>query len=396
VHTDSRSSGAPNFYHVRPCFADFALAAAPRVTTATRHPFEQRSARLWGRVAYPAAFPIKGELSLRTGTSVRLRTCLTEADDEFARLADPYRNELLALCYRMLGSVHEAEDAVQESFLRAWRSYGQFAGRSSLKTWLYRITTHVCLRSLERASRRPLPSGLGGPCSDPEGSAGPSLPEVPWLQPFPTSLDSCDPASVVERRSSTRLALVAALQFLPPRQRVVLILRDVLDWPAAEVAAVLEISTTAVNSLLRRARAQFTEDSPVETAIPESLDARQRALLERYAAAFETANISELVQVLREDAVWEMPPFPTWFVGRESIGRFLAKRLPPAGRGVMVQIEANGQPAFALYVSDHDSDLYHAHALQVLTLTDSGITRIVAFLDPNIFPIFGLSLSRRA
>lgn len=333
------------------------------------------------------------EIAVRTETPVRPRT-ETAGEDEFARFAGQFRHELLALCYRMLGSVHEAEDAVQDTFLRAWRSYGQFAGRASQRTWLYRIATNACLRSLERANRRPLPSGLGGPAGDPDRPLGPTVSEVPWLEPFPAAPphESADPAVIVERRASTRLALVAALQLLPPRQRVVLILRDVLDWRAAEVAEVLDTSTAAVNSLLLRARAQFAEAPPPEADIDESLDTRQQALLERYAAAFQNADVIELERVLRDDAVWEMPPFATWFVGRASIARFLATRLPRPGTGRMIRIEANGQPAFALYVKD-DHDVYHAHAIQVLTVTGTGVARVVAFLDPATFAIFDLPLT---
>lgn len=161
------------------------------------------------------------------------------ADEEFVREAAVFRGELLALCYRMLGSLHDAEDAVQEAYIRAWRGHERFDGRSTLRTWLYRITTRVCLRALEQAGRRPLPSGLAGPAADPEGPIGPAAPEVPWLQPFPTASDRDDPATIAECRMSMRLALVAALQVLPPRQRAVLILRDVLEWRAAEVASLL-------------------------------------------------------------------------------------------------------------------------------------------------------------
>ncbi|GAB3907189.1 sigma-70 family RNA polymerase sigma factor [Kibdelosporangium lantanae] len=289
---------------------------------------------------------------------------------------DRFRPELLRLCYRMLGSVHDAEDAVQESLLRAWRSLDRFDGRAALGTWLYRIATNVCLRSLETADRRPLPSGLGPPSPDPGADPGPRQPEVPWLQPFPT-----DPAMVVEERASLRLALVAALQFLPPRQRAVLILRDVLHWRAGEVAAVLESSTAAVNSLLQRARGQLA--GLTETDVPTTLDQGQRDLVDRYASAFERADVDGLVRTLTEDAVWEMPPIATWYAGRAAVGRFLRPRV--TGHSPTILTEANGQPAVATYTRAGE-----AHALHVLTVTPVGISRIVDFLDVDLFGVFGL------
>ena len=247
--------------------------------------------------------------------------------DEFARLTDPLRPELLAYCYRMLGSVHDAEDQVQETLVRAWRSYGEFEGRASLRTWLYRIATNTCLRALENRSRRPLPAGLGGPSSDPDGPLDAARPEVPWLEPFPDALlgaESADPAAIVTARHSMRLALIAALQYLPGRQRAVLILRDVLMWRAAEVAELFGLSTPAVNSVLQRARAGLRNAGPVPDEIREPADAEQRALLDQYAAALENADLTALMRLLRADAVIEMPPVPTWFAGHAQIRRFLA------------------------------------------------------------------------
>ena len=204
--------------------------------------------------------------------------------EEFARLADPFRGELLAHCYRMLGSVQDAEDAVQEAYLRAWRSFAGFEGRSSLRRWLYRIATNACLRALEQGHRRPLPSGLGGPGDDPEAPLATSPSEVPWLQPMPGALlegGLADPATIVGLRGSVRLALVAALQYLPPRQRAVLILRDVLGWRAAEVADLLGTTTAAVNSALQRARAQLARVAPAEDELAETAEPLRRALRER-------------------------------------------------------------------------------------------------------------------
>src|SRR6266480_855375 len=217
--------------------------------------------------------------------------------EDFARLTDPFRAELLAYCYRMLGSIHDAEDQLQETMIRAWRSYGGFQGRSSLRTWLYRIATNACLRALENRDRRPLPSGLGAPAENPVAPLAPARPEVPWLQPIPDTLvraEPADPASVVVSRASLRLALIAALQYLPARQRAVLILRDVLGWHAAEVAELVGSSTAAVNSVLQRARAQLDRVAPAEDELREPADPDDRALLDRYATAFENADIAGL------------------------------------------------------------------------------------------------------
>src|SRR5215475_6028617 len=243
---------------------------------------------------------------------------------DFARLTDPLRPELLAHCYRMLGSVDEAEDQVQETLLRAWRSFGDFEGRSSLRTWLYRIATNSCLRALENRARRPLPSGLGGPGTDPDRPVGRAKDEIAWLQPFPDSMlgtGQADPASVVTSRASMRLALIAALQYLPPRQRAVLILRDVLGWHAAEVANLLGLTPAATNSLLQRARARLRQAAPDTEQVREPAEASERALLDAYAEAFASADVGALTKLLRDDAVLEMPPQPTWFAGREQVSR---------------------------------------------------------------------------
>jgi RNA polymerase sigma-70 factor (ECF subfamily) len=298
---------------------------------------------------------------------------------DFAQLTDPYRPELLAHCYRMLGSVHDAEDQVQETLLRAWRSFGAFEGRASLRTWLYRIATNTCLRALEDRGRRPLPSGLGAPGEDAQDPAAGGPGEVPWLEPVPDALvragsaNSNDPAAVAVSRASLRLALIAALQYLPARQRAVLILRDVLQWPAAETADLLGTTTTAVNGLLLRARAALERAAPAQDDLREPAEPERRTMLDRYAAAFENADASVLSQLLRQDAVFEMPPMLTWFAGREPITRFLRARvLRRPGDFRMVAVAANGQPGFAGYRRGPDG-LYHAHAVQVLTLRAGGI-----------------------
>ena len=319
---------------------------------------------------------------------------LPPGSDDFARLTDPLRPELLAYCYRMLGSVHDAEDQVQETLIRAWRSYGEFEGRASLRTWLYRIATNACLRALENRSRRPLPSGLAGPGEDPEAPLAAARPEVPWLQPFPDALlraETADPASVAASRASVRLALVAAMQYLPPRQRAVLILRDVLAWRASEVAGLLGVSTAAVNSVLQRARDHLRRAAHEPDEIREPGELELRRLLDRYASAFENADVPALTRLLRADAVLEMPPLPGWFAGRERIGRFLAFRVfGRPGDFAMVPTAANGQPAFAAYLRGHDG-VHRAHAVQVLTVSAPGIARVVSFNQPELLATFGMA-----
>ncbi|MCI2421641.1 sigma-70 family RNA polymerase sigma factor [Saccharopolyspora sp. K220] len=311
---------------------------------------------------------------------------------EFARVAEPFRRELLAHCYRMLGSVDDAEDLVQETYLRAWRSFAGFEGRASLRTWLYRIATNACLTVLEQRERRPLPAGLGGPSDDPAVSVA-EPPGIAWLQPMPDALvdsSKTDPAAIVTSRSSMRLAFVAALQHLPARQRAVLILRDVLGWRAREVADLLGTTSMAVKSTLQRARAQIAQVAPVEEELVEPTGPDLRRLLDQYITAFENADATALMRLLREDATLEMPPLATWFTGREAIGSFAAARIfgPPGGVR-MIPTGANGQPAMAAYRRDDDGR-YWAHAIHVLTAATTGIVRIVAFLDPDLFAAFGL------
>jgi RNA polymerase sigma-70 factor, ECF subfamily len=313
------------------------------------------------------------------------------ATDDFADLAGQFRGELLAHCYRMLGSAEEAEDLVQETYLRAWRSFGGFEGRSSVRTWLYRIATNVCLTAIERRGRRPLPSGLGAPSDDPAAPLAAS-PDVPWLQPLPDTLLAAqdhDPAAVAASRAGIRLALVAALQYLPARQRAVLILRDVLDWPAAQVADLLGTTTTAVNSGLRRARAQLARTLPAEDEIAEPAEPERRAVLDRFAAVFENGDASALAELLRADATLEMPPMATWFAGQGTVTRFLAMMFAGGGRFLMIPVKANGHPAFAAYQPDPAGRTL-AHAVIVPELSGKQISRIVIFLDPGLFGLFRL------
>ncbi|MEU3984909.1 sigma-70 family RNA polymerase sigma factor [Streptomyces sp. NPDC026672] len=309
--------------------------------------------------------------------------------EEFVRLTDPYRRELLAHCYRMLGSADEAEDLVQETYLRAWRSFEGYEGRASLRTWLHRIATNTCLTALEGRARRPLPTGLGGPSEAPEGPLSAPLTDVPWLQPLPDAL--LDPASVVAARGSLRLALVAALQHLPARQRAVLILRDVLAWRASEVAALLGTSEVAVKSALQRARARLDELAPEEDLVAEPDDVAERAVLDRYMAAFENADTEALVGLLQEGVELEMPPNPEWFAGRRDVLRFLTSRGHHRHGALMLPTRANGQPATAMYARDPDGAA-RPHSVHVLTVRRGAIARITAFRDPAVFPLFGLLL----
>jgi len=320
-----------------------------------------------------------------------------QVSEDFLGPNDPYRGELLAHCYRMLGSVHDAEDLVQETYLRAWKAYDRFEGRSSLRTWLYRIATNACLTALESRNKRPLPTGLGAPSSDPEGELV-QRSEVPWLEPVPDAMvgaESTDPASIVTSRETIRLAFIAALQHLPPRQRAVLILRDVLKWRAAEVAELLDTSTAAVNSTLQRAHAQLDRLSPSEDDVVEPASPGQRELLEKYVAAFESYDVAAMVKLFTQDAIWEMPPFTGWYQGAEDIGRLISTQCPASGPGdmLMVPTEANGQPAFGLYMRGEDG-VHRAFQLQVLTVATSGSTPSVShvgcFFDLNLFPTFGL------
>jgi RNA polymerase sigma-70 factor, ECF subfamily len=313
--------------------------------------------------------------------------------EDFERRTNPFRRELLVHCYRMLGSVHDAEDLLQETMLRAWRARERFdAGRASLRTWLYRIATNACLSALESRSRRPLPSGMVSPTDDPEAPMIPRQ-EVPWLQPFPDAMlgaEREDPATALATRGSLRLAFVAAMQYLPPRQRAVLILRDVLDWSAAEVAGALDTTPAAVNSALQRARARLEEVGVDEDQIDEPSDPDRRALIDRYVTAFENADVVALERLLTDDAVLEMPPVLNWFVGREAYGRFIAHLFAMRGSDWrMVPTAANGQPAVAAYLRGRNG-AYHVHTLQVFTVTESGISHNVVFQDSSLFATFGL------
>jgi RNA polymerase sigma-70 factor (ECF subfamily) len=318
-------------------------------------------------------------------------------DQEFTTSTEPFRRELLAHCYRMLGSVDEAEDLVQETYLRAWRAYRGFEGRSSMRTWLYRIATNVCLSAQEGRSRRALPSGLGGPSDDPATPPVLAGPEVGWLQPIADTLvrpESGDPAAVVAARQALRLALVAGLQYLPGRQRAVLILREVLGFPATEVAAMLDTSTAAVKSMLQRARARLDEVSPVPEDLAEPTDPEVRALLDGYIAGFENADAKILEGVLRKDAALEMAGVRTWFAGLDTCLPFLAGVLGEPGDWRMLPAIANGQPAAGTYHRGEDG-VHRARGVAVLEIARTGIVRIVVFEDPGAVARFGFPAELR-
>ena len=307
---------------------------------------------------------------------------------EFAEL-EQHRRELTAHCYRMLGSPFEAEDAVQETLLRAWKSLDRFEGRSALRSWLYRIATNVCLDMLEGRERRARPMDLG-PAGEPI-IENLHTPEVPWLQPVPDSRVA-DPAEAVASRDTIRLAFVAALQHLPPRQRAVLILCEVLRWKASEVAELLETSVASVNSALQRARATLEE----RDLSPESdFDAPDAELLERYVAAFEAYDFEALTSLIHEDAIQSMPPFDLWLSGREDIFTWWAGAgIACKGSRVIPVVSANGSPAFGQYKPSESGDGYDPWALQVIELSGGRIAELTFFLDvETLFPLFGLPLT---
>jgi len=315
-------------------------------------------------------------------------------DETFLALVEPLRRELTVHCYRMLGSVHEAEDLVQETYIRAWRAYHGFEQRSSVRTWMYRIATNVCLTALERNQRRPLPTGLGQPNADPHGSLV-ERPELPWLEPLPDAMvwgtSDPDPSEAAVTKDSVRLAFVAALHHLTAQQRAVVILRDVLDWRASEVAAALEISVAAVNSKLQRARAQLEKQRGNEHTVLPDGDERAKDLLDRYLSAFERYDVPRIVALLTEDAVWEMPPFTGWYLGRADISTLIGERCPAKEGDDMrfLRTSANGQPVLAVYMRGEDG-VHRAFQLQQLTLTEGGVSHVACYFDTALFETFGL------
>jgi RNA polymerase sigma-70 factor (ECF subfamily) len=325
----------------------------------------------------------------RTLKPSRSDPSLTEEAD-FAYLVEPHRKELQLHCYRMLGSVADAEDLAQETMLRAWRFRASYRGGASIRTWLYRIATNACLDQLRRRPRRLLPQGAGSPAGPEEPLAAP-ITDLAWLEPYPDELlpdPSGDPEARYAMRESVSLAFTAALQRLPPRQRAALILCDVLDWAGEEAAEALETTLPAVNSALYRARTTLRAAwaSPVP---PPPLDVDARLLLDRYVEAWHRADVDDLVKLLVEDALLAMPPTPSWFAGRQSLARVFSTVAFAPGQGwKLVATGSNLQPAFVFYGFDPEGGSYRAAGVQVITLRPSGdgprVAEIIAFMQPEL------------
>jgi RNA polymerase sigma-70 factor, ECF subfamily len=319
----------------------------------------------------------------------------TRTSGELDLQLEQHRVELTAYCYRMLASAFEAEDAVQETLVRAWRSIDRFEGRAALRTWLYRIATNVCLDMLTGRERRARPMDLG-PAQSHDRQPGPTLPEIAWIEPIPDGrvlAANADPAELAVSRETIRLAFVAALQHLPPRQRAVLILREVLRWQATEVAELLDTSVASVNSALQRARATLATSNVSATDSPPQLGEADRALLARYVEAFERYDIEALTSLIQEDATQSMPPFDLWLRGRDDIfAWWLGPGIGCKGSRVIPTVSANGSPAFGQYKPTPDGG-YEPWALQVLELEAGRIVEFTFFLDTEaLFPLFGLPL----
>ncbi len=318
---------------------------------------------------------------------------LKPVDRELEGQLEAHRAELVAYSYRMLGSPFEAEDAVQETMIRAWRAFDRFEGRAALRSWLYRIATNVCLDMLKGRERRARPMDLG-PAQEPIEANLHTLPETTWIQPIPdgfVGLDG-DPAEVAVARETIKLAFVAALQHLPARQRAVLILCEVLRWKASEVAELLDTSVASVNSALQRARATLDAGRVSASDLLPELDEEDRALLARYVEAFERYDIDALTSLIQEDATQSMPPFDMWLRGRDDILRWwFGPGIGCRGSRVIPTVAANGSPAFGQYKPRADGDGYEPWALQVLELEDGRVAEFTFFLDTEtLFPLFGL------
>jgi RNA polymerase sigma-70 factor (ECF subfamily) len=313
---------------------------------------------------------------------------------ELASQLEQYRSELKAYCYRMLGSPFDAEDAVQETFIRAWRGFERFEGRAALRSWLYRIATNVSLDMLNGKERRARPMDLG-PAREPVEANLHTLPEVTWIEPVPDGLvvsEDGDPAEVAQSRETLRLAFVAALQHLPPRQRAVLILCEVLRWKASEVAELLDTSVASVNSALQRARATLESAQVSASATSSAVNEADAELLDRYVEAFEQYDMDALTSLIQEDARQSMPPFDLWLKGRDDIlSWWLGPGIGCRGSRVIPTVAANGRPAFGQYKPSDSGSGFDPWALQVLEIEDGKIVEFTFFLDTDrLFPLFGL------
>jgi RNA polymerase sigma-70 factor, ECF subfamily len=319
----------------------------------------------------------------------------TTDQDSFRRLLEPYRAELHAHCYRMLGSLYDADDALQETLLRAWRALPRFEDGRPLRPWLYRIATNVCLDAIAKRPKRVLPLDHGPPAGDGAGPGRPLL-ETLWLEAYPDDLvglqdGNGSPEARYEQREAVELAFVAALQHLPARQRAVLILREVLGFSAREAAKTLGTTTVAVNSALQRARKTIAERLPArsqQTALRSLGDERSRDLVRRYVDAWQRRDIDALVALLVEDAAFAMPPYPNWWRGRDAVIGFITASPTPDLRHLVTR--ANGQPAVGWYVLDEESGIYAPAALEVLGIEGTQVKEITAFAIPRLFPRFGL------
>jgi RNA polymerase sigma-70 factor (ECF subfamily) len=320
----------------------------------------------------------------------------TPREPALDKLLEQHRVQLTGYCYRMLGSAFEAEDAVQETLVRAWKSYDQFQGRASLRSWLYRIATNVCLTMVGARQRRARPMDLG-PSMSAETALGAALDEATWLSPVPDSwVVEGDALQQLQSRETVRLAFVNALQLLPAKQRAALILAEVLQWSASEVADLLGSSVASVNSALQRARATIAEQKPDQSATVEPTDDKQRALLGQYLQAFEAWDVEKLVALLHKDAVLSMPPFALWLQGPAEVRKFWYGPGAKCAGSKMIPVTANGLPGFAQYKPRDDGKL-HAWALHILEIVDEQIVGHNSFLDtPRLFPLFGLPLEHEA
>ncbi|GAA2286324.1 sigma-70 family RNA polymerase sigma factor [Streptomyces hawaiiensis] len=325
----------------------------------------------------------------------------TAAPTDLDTRLEAHRTELTGYCYRMLGSSFEAEDAVQDTMVRAWRSYDKFEGRSSLRSWLYRIATNVCLDMLTAGNKRARPMDLTESTPLAQAALSPR-PDNTWLEPMPDARvlpTTGDPAEAAIAKESVRLAFMAALQKLPAKQRAVLILREVLAWKASEVAELLDTSVASVNSALQRARATLAErqEPGAEAAVSDPLDEDQQKLLDRYVAAFEGYDMTALTALLHEDAVMTMPPFDLWLTGTRDITGFMTTLGAPCAGSRLVPVQVNGLPGFAQYKPDPEKGGFIPWAVQVLEISDGRITGFHCFLDTQRwFPLFDLPLHLEA